>query len=293
RFVFSNPGNLLISRYQYYHSGGNSICRNKSLQQMFMLIGRAEKAGSGVDKILKGWEWAQWKKPYMEEFNRPDKVVLTLSTQSLLAPEIVETLRKQLGENFDQIGGDELKTLAYCLSEGYVTNEFLQFVVNLHPADITKMLRDLCEKEYLRSIGHGRGTRYYLNDDSSLSNDDSSLSNDDSSSSNDDSSLSNDDSSSSNDDSSSSNDDSSSSNDDSSSSNDDSPFTKSKRYKPAELDEIIAAACESPLSLDDLSQLLGKSRTYLINKVIPRMINKGLIKRVYPKSFPNQKYQRN
>ena len=52
---FSNPGSLLISIAQYYQ-GGDSVCRNKALQQMFMYLGSAEKAGSGVDKILQGWK---------------------------------------------------------------------------------------------------------------------------------------------------------------------------------------------------------------------------------------------
>ena len=43
---------MLITKAQYYH-GGQSVCRNKSLQKMFMMLGAAEKAGSGVDKILK------------------------------------------------------------------------------------------------------------------------------------------------------------------------------------------------------------------------------------------------
>jgi ATP-dependent DNA helicase RecG len=52
-FSFSNPGTLLVSLYQYYH-GGISECRNPNLQKMFLMIGSAEKAGSGVNKILAG-----------------------------------------------------------------------------------------------------------------------------------------------------------------------------------------------------------------------------------------------
>ena len=40
---------MLVSRQQYFE-GGRSICRNPILQKMFMMLGRAEKAGSGVDK---------------------------------------------------------------------------------------------------------------------------------------------------------------------------------------------------------------------------------------------------
>lgn len=47
KFVFTNPGSMLVPLNQYFQ-GGESVCRNKSLQKMFMLIGSAEKAGSGA-----------------------------------------------------------------------------------------------------------------------------------------------------------------------------------------------------------------------------------------------------
>ncbi len=75
--VFKNPGTLLVSKRQYYE-GGKSICRNPNLQKMFMLLGRAEKAGSGVDKIVNGWRYLGWTDPVVEETTSPDYVVLTM-----------------------------------------------------------------------------------------------------------------------------------------------------------------------------------------------------------------------
>ena len=66
KYVFSNPGTLLIPLSQYFR-GGESKCRNISLQLMFMQIGNAEKAGSGVDKIIKGWKAANFRYPAIEE----------------------------------------------------------------------------------------------------------------------------------------------------------------------------------------------------------------------------------
>lgn len=43
-----------------------------------MRLGRAEKAGSGVDKILNGWNLLGWVAPFVEEEVRPDYVVLTM-----------------------------------------------------------------------------------------------------------------------------------------------------------------------------------------------------------------------
>lgn len=75
--TFSNPGMMLVSKQQYF-KGGRSICRNPTLQKMFMLLGKAEKAGSGVDKILAGWKELDWDEPRLTEEVQPDYVVLTL-----------------------------------------------------------------------------------------------------------------------------------------------------------------------------------------------------------------------
>ena len=39
---------------------------------------RAEKAGSGVDKIVSGWQSLGWPIPTVTEETRPDYVVLTM-----------------------------------------------------------------------------------------------------------------------------------------------------------------------------------------------------------------------
>lgn len=75
--IFRNPGMMMVSRQQYFE-GGRSICRNPILQKMFMRLGRAEKAGSGVDKIVSGWRSLGWSTPVVAEETRPDYVVLTM-----------------------------------------------------------------------------------------------------------------------------------------------------------------------------------------------------------------------
>lgn len=46
-----------------------------------MCLGRAEKAGSGVDKIVSGWQSLGWPLPTVAEETRPDYVVLTLQLE--------------------------------------------------------------------------------------------------------------------------------------------------------------------------------------------------------------------
>lgn len=80
RIELSNPGTMLISVDQFFH-GQQSVCRNPLLQNMFMLLGIGEKAGSGADIIVKGWKDNKWVLPRIEEKIRPDRVVMTLEPE--------------------------------------------------------------------------------------------------------------------------------------------------------------------------------------------------------------------
>ena len=53
-------------------------------------------------------------------------------------------------------------TLSIVATEEETTNERLQYALNLHRTDITKMLRQMCEQQLLVAHGRGRGTRYLL-----------------------------------------------------------------------------------------------------------------------------------
>jgi predicted HTH transcriptional regulator len=54
-FTFRNPGVLRVPAAQALQ-GGVSDCRNRTLQQMFLMIGLGERAGSGLPKIIHGWQ---------------------------------------------------------------------------------------------------------------------------------------------------------------------------------------------------------------------------------------------
>ena len=161
KMVFSNPGTMLISQKQFY-KGGESICRNKYLQTMFTFLGSAEKAGSGADKIIHGWEKQNWKRPYIVERSRPNKVILTMSMESLLDENVKNGLIRLFGERVEQLPQPQLMTLAMAYSEEEITNERLQYALDIHRADITKMLSDMCSNHLLEASGHGRGTKYHV-----------------------------------------------------------------------------------------------------------------------------------
>jgi len=160
QFVFSNPGTLLVSLEQYY-AGAVSECRNPALQLMFMLIGRAEKAGSGVDKIMSGWQASHWRRPFLVLENRPDRVKLTLPMFSVLPEQVLNELNAIFGD-VSHLSPDELTTLSFSLIEGSISNHRLQYVLNMHSSDITSMLKKMCVDGYLEAENYGRWTTYKI-----------------------------------------------------------------------------------------------------------------------------------
>ena len=294
RIVFSNPGTLLISRSQYYE-GGESVCRNPSLQKMFMRIGAAERAGSGTGKIFLGWRSIGWKAPSPHEETEPNKIILLMPLESLLDERIECALRAQLGEErWYQLDQEERTILSTAYTEKIINHQCVRASSTLHPADITHRLQHLVQEGYLTSHGLGRGTTYTLskkeirleaNMDSSMTNMDSSVPNMDSSMANMDSSVPNMDSSMPNMDSSVPNMDSSMTNMDS-----------SAERKPAKIPFqqtrlLILEYCCEWRSLDDISRYMNRTKRYLRNFIIPQLKSE-LQKRFPLDNHPNQMYRR-
>jgi ATP-dependent DNA helicase RecG len=267
-YTFSNPGNMLISIAQYYQ-GGESVCRNRALQTMFMLIGSAEKAGSGVDKILAGWKEENWQRPYVEEKQRPDKVVLLLPMESLLPQANIDGLKRIYGDDVEHIGYNKLATLSICYAEKVVSNDRLKVLLPIHSSEITKMLKDLCNDGFLLPEGNGRGTTYTLKSlpkvDTSVEKVDTSVEKVDTSAEKVDTSAG----------------------------KVDTPIMNRTHLKREELETLIISCVQDYSTLEDIAHKVNRDIKYLQNKVIPRMIQDQKIERLYPATpnHPNQKYK--
>jgi len=78
---------------------------------------------------------------------------------------IPENTLLELNAIFDDVNSllpDELTVLYYCLIEGSISNNRMQYVLNMHRADITTLLKKMCEKKYLESDNNGRWTTYEI-----------------------------------------------------------------------------------------------------------------------------------
>jgi len=285
-FTFTNPGTLLVTLTQFY-KGGISQCRNTNLQKMFLMMGTAEKAGSGVNKILSGWSSSHWRRPYVVTENEPDRIILEMPMFSIIPEETLSDLKHMFGDNVETLGKDELTALAVCHIEGDITNIRLQYLVEKHKTDITKMLQELCKNGYLVSENKSRWTTYRLNYENSL---DSSVRNLDSSLHNLDSSNAQIATSTDNLDSTLRNLDSANVNLDSTKNSLDST-KKQKRVKYDELEKEIIEVCS--LEYKSVAQIafeINKTEKYLKNDILPKMIANEKLTKMYSDNHPNQKF---
>ena len=161
RFNFCNPGTLLVSRVQLEH-GGISECRNKALQTMFQLIGAAEKAGSGIDKIRKGWASQHWRPPSVTDQVKPDRVCWKLPMVSLIPDESLKRLEQYFGTKFQNFTQLEVQILVTADLEGSVDNARMRQITGNHGGDLTRTLQGLVSKNALVQEGRARGSRYRL-----------------------------------------------------------------------------------------------------------------------------------
>lgn len=154
----------------------------------------------------------------------------------------------------------QLITLATCYSEGQVTNYRLQITIDKHSADITKLLKGMCDRNLLVAYGVGRGTKYKINEDylhvsnAEVTSKVASMV----------------------------------------TSTVTSKADGKQRFAVSDkLKKEIIAVCDNYISLDEIAKLLGKSLQYLKNKVIPQMLHENLLERQFPNvpRHPHQKYR--
>ena len=291
-FIFSNPGTMLVSKEQYY-SGGESVCRNKSLQKMFSMLGVAEKAGSGTDKILKGWKESNWRAPIINEHQNPDKVELIMPMESLLS----ENTKLRLEEKFGRVAGtfehDVLSILALTCDEGSVTNERLRYSLNLHKREISVLLKQMCQSGLLVAQGYGRGTRYLLPEN--INNNlftSIEQSQEDIISSNNEVSLKvigepmdNNRGTS---------DDYRGTSDDYRGTSDDNSINShKKRLSKNQMDLLVISICQDWMDKEEIAQRLHRKVKYVSDVILPRLVKEKQLEMLYPgtPNHPRQKYK--
>lgn len=158
-FIFTNPGRLRIPREQLYQ-GGVSDPRNPNLLKMFQMLGLGEKAGSGFQKILRAWQEQHWMIPLVAENLSLEMTRIWLPVVSMIPENVERELRSVVGEAYRSL--DELGRVILMLAHrfGEISNEDIQHYRPEHPREIGVRLGQVVAANWLKKVGHGRGTRY-------------------------------------------------------------------------------------------------------------------------------------
>jgi len=159
-FGFRNPGLMRIP-IEIAIKGGESDCRNRNMQKMFMLIGYAEKAGSGIPKIFQKWSSQKWQKPLLYEKKESSwQTILELRMINLFDSQKVEEVKALLKDDINTLSENELLILTTAFIEEEINHKRVAEIMDLHPSDISDILKSLVEKGLLSKNGIGRGSIY-------------------------------------------------------------------------------------------------------------------------------------
>ena len=220
------------------------------------MLGSAEKAGSGVDKILKGWKESNWRSPIIETKCQPDKVELSMSMKSVMDDAIKEKLIHLFGESILNIDHNRLLILNIACADGFVSNETVRFVLNKYKSEITEFLKKMCKEGFLISEGYGRGTKYRLpklnakvaTSDVKVATSDAKVATE----------------------------------------------NHKKRLSKDVLQNLIINVCEDWKTMEEISLATNRNYGYLRIRIIPEMIKMKKLEMLFPgvPNHPNQKYKR-
>ena len=152
RFVFINPGTMLISVEDFF-KGGNSICRNPYLQDMFISMGLGEHLGSGADVIKKGWKDNGWPEPELNEYfgTNTDRVELTLHLKAITSPQSDESGKSKVKSEVKSKVKTSERIKELMQSDKYITLPEIANILGLSISGIEKSVRKMREdKEIIR-----------------------------------------------------------------------------------------------------------------------------------------------
>ena len=91
-----------------------------------------------------------------------EETLLQLRMVSLLPDDAVDGLGEMFGSKFYSLPETRRVALVAALIEGSLTHSRLVEMTNEHPHDLSKVLHELVEQDFLESDGTGRGKYYFL-----------------------------------------------------------------------------------------------------------------------------------
>jgi ATP-dependent DNA helicase RecG len=171
-FGFQNPGDMRIP-LEVAMRGDEPDSRNKRLAHLFGFVRIGEKAGTGIPKILSHWKSQHWRQPSLTEEHEPSpRTILRLQMLDLFPPGVIDLLKVAFRDRFESLDANCRLALALTFTERRLTHARLCELTELHPSDVTKILRGLVDQGFLITEGARRGTVYRFKGTAKISPDD-------------------------------------------------------------------------------------------------------------------------
>lgn len=167
-FVFRNPGALRVPAEQALQ-GGVSDCRNRTMQQMFLMIGLGERAGSGMSRILHGWKDLGHDLQLTERFEPQEHTVLEMhwfteptSTSSPISsgessPDLSESSPISSPDSPISSPKTEDRILQLLMESPSMTTQTVAEKLGVGKRAVLKQVDKLKEQGRLRRIGPNKG----------------------------------------------------------------------------------------------------------------------------------------
>ena len=146
-FEFRNPGALRVPVAQAL-KGGESDCRNRTLQQMFLMINLGERAGSGLPRILTSWQGEGRSLKMTELFEPYEQSLLTMNWA-------LETVSGKMSGKMS--GKPTLEILGLIKQDSRLTVSELAITLELSERTIERAIQSLRADGRLERIGPSKG----------------------------------------------------------------------------------------------------------------------------------------
>lgn len=144
RIEIVSPGGLTtgVSKEDYL-SGSLSILRNPIIGNIFFRLDYIEMFGTGIRRILDAYS----------QFKRKPVFRITDNAITVILPIITKAF---------EVGTDEKKVLDFLSSDRLLASSELVQLTGFSKDKVIRLLNLLIEKEYIKVIGRGRGTKYTI-----------------------------------------------------------------------------------------------------------------------------------
>lgn len=164
--TIANPGDFRMP-IEEARKPGSTDPRNEAMMRMFAMVEIGERAGSGMDKIYGGWEWAGYGEPGYDVAYGPDRTTLTLPLVS--ADSTGETQSKTIEDNRrlskmseEALTETEKAIIEFLRTAGPSRTSEVAVGVGKSIARTNVLLRELAERRLVSVSGATSARRYRL-----------------------------------------------------------------------------------------------------------------------------------